>query len=292
MTTDKWAQWLLSRRDGDSEVLQARSAAKVAAMRDGVLAGADLRPDDVVLDVGCGTGLIGFGALARLGPNGRVVFSDISSDLLDECRRTAGGDGRCSFVRAAAEDLTGVGDAAVDVVTTRSVLMYSDRKAAAFAEFFRVLRPGGRLSLFEPVNRFAMQRRPDDLFGLGRTPVDDLLAKVRDGYRRATPEAERLLADFDERDLVDWAVSTGFEAVELEYRAGVDVPAEPIADWAALKQVAPNPLVPTYGEVIAAALTADERERLDAYMTARAVSGTPTRSTMAVAFLTAMRPVS
>ena len=99
--TDKWAQWLLSRRDGDSAAVRARQALDLAAFRDGVLDRADLAPGDVLLDVGCGTGLIGFGALERLGPDGRVIFSDISSDLLDECRRTAGDDRRCSFVRAA-----------------------------------------------------------------------------------------------------------------------------------------------------------------------------------------------
>lgn len=287
---DKWAQWLLTRRDGNSAALRARSDRDLAVVRDGVLDGAGLLPEDVVLDVGCGTGLIAFGALDRLGPQGHVIFSDVSRDLLDECRRTAGGDERCSFVLAAAEDLTGIPDASVDVVTTRSVLIYSARKAAAFVEFFRVLRPGGRVSLFEPINRFARQRRPDDLFGLGASSVDDLLAKVRDVYRSVTAEGERPMIDFDERDLVEWAVAAGFEAVELDYRAQVDVPGEPIVDWEALKQVAPNPLVPTYGEAIATALTGAERERLDAHMTAQAALGTPTRRTVAIAFLRALRP--
>jgi arsenite methyltransferase len=289
MTTDKWARWLLTRRDGDDPVLRARHASELAAMRDGVLDGAALRPDDAVLDVGCGTGLIGFGALRRLGPQGRVIFSDISDDLLDECRRTAADDPRCRFAHAAAEDLAGIAGASVDVVTTRSVLIYSNRKAAAFAEFFRVLRPGGRLSLFEPVNSFAA-RRGADLLGLGVTPVDDLLAKVYDVYRPATSRAERPMVDFDERDLLTWATTAGFEAVRLEYRAEVGVPADPIGDWEALKRTAPNPLAPTYGEALAAALTDAERDRLDAYLTARAAAGTPTRRTMATAFLTATRP--
>ncbi|MGC4888919.1 class I SAM-dependent methyltransferase [Micromonospora sp. DT227] len=288
MAPDKWAQWLLTRRDGDSVGLRARHARDLAAFRDGVLDGAALAADDVVLDVGCGTGLIGFGALDRLGPAGHVIFSDVSPDVLDECRRTAGGDGRCSFVVAPADDLTGIADASVDVVTTRSVLIYTDRKAAAFAEFLRVLRPGGRISLFEPINRFAERLRPDDPFGTGNSPVHDLVAKVGDVYRSG--EATRPMMDFDERDLVDWATAAGFEAVELDYRARVDVPGDPIEDWEALKRVAPNPLVPTYGEAIAAALTDDERARLDTYMTALVAAGTPTRRTMATAFLRARRP--
>ncbi|MFI7280175.1 class I SAM-dependent methyltransferase [Micromonospora chersina] len=136
---------------------------ELAAFRDGVLEEAGLAAGDVVLDVGWGTGLIGFGALDRLGPDGRVIFSDVSLDVLDECRRTASGDGRCSFVVASANDLAGIAEASVDVVTTRSLLIYSDRKASAFAEFFRVLRPGGRSSLFEPINRFVEQLRPDSV---------------------------------------------------------------------------------------------------------------------------------
>jgi arsenite methyltransferase len=127
-------------------------------------------------------------------------------------------------------------------VTTRSVLIYSDRKAAAFGEFFRVLRPGGRISLFEPINGFVVQHRPDDLFGLGNSPVNDLIAKIREVYRNTTEQAERPMIDFDERDLLDWALTAGFAAVELDYHAQVDVPAQPIADWETLKRVAPNPL--------------------------------------------------
>jgi ubiquinone/menaquinone biosynthesis C-methylase UbiE len=290
MATDSWAQWLLARRDGGSESLRARHAPDLAWFRDGVLDRADLRPDDVLLDVGCGTGLIGFGALDRLGPDGRVVFSDVSQDLLDHCRRTAGDDERCSFVRAPAEDLAGVADTSVDVVTTRSVLIYSDRKAYAFGEFFRVLRPGGRLALFEPINHFAMQHRPYDLFGVHGSPVDDLLAKVCDVYRGRNEQAERPMVDFDERDLIAWTVAAGFTAVELDYRAQLDVPAPPIADWEALKRTAPNPLAPSYGDLIAAALTDSERDRLDGYMAALVSAGTPTRRTMAVAFLRALRP--
>jgi arsenite methyltransferase len=289
MTTDRWAQWLLTRRDGDSAALRAHHAFSLTAFRDGVLLRADLKPHDVLLDVGCGTGLVGFGALDRLGPAGRVIFSDVSQELLDDCRRTAGGDERCSFVRASADDLAGIATASVDVVTTRSVLIYCDRKAAAFAEFHRVLRPGGRLSIFEPINRFMTQHRPRDMFGLGDSPVGDLIAKVHDAYYSGTEDVARPMVDFDERDLLDWAVAAGFEAVELDYRAQLDVPAEPIADWEALKRTAPNPLVPTYGEAIAAALTSDERERLDTYISAVAAAGTPTRRTMATAYLRALR---
>ena len=67
-------------------------------------------------------------------------------------------------MQAAAEDLAPIADESVDVVTTRSVVIYVTEKQRAFDEFHRVLRPGGRLSMFEPINSFAFPE-PDDLCG-------------------------------------------------------------------------------------------------------------------------------
>jgi arsenite methyltransferase len=288
MTTDRWASWLLRRRDGGSAELRERHAAAVIAFRDGVLDRAAIAEGDVVLDVGTGTGLVGLGALDRVGPAGRVVFSDVSAALLEQCRGLAD-PGRSSFVEAAADDLSPIADASVDVVTTRSVLIYVTRKREAFAELFRVLRPGGRLSLFEPINSFPVRVGADDLFGLGAdlAAVADLVARVRAVYA-TEPRAEGPMLDFDERDLLRWAREAGFTGVSLDYRAEIDVPGPPVGDWAALKRTAPNPLVPTYGEAIEAALTPAEAERLDAHV--RSLAGTPTRHTMATAYLSATRP--
>ena len=121
----------------------------LAAFRDGVLDRASIGEGDVVLDLGTGSGLIGFGALDLVGDTGQVIFSDISAELLDECRRRAGDDKRCSFVEMPAGELDPIADASVDVVTTRSVLMYLADKRAAFTEIARVLRPGGRFLCLE-----------------------------------------------------------------------------------------------------------------------------------------------
>ncbi|MBL7259819.1 class I SAM-dependent methyltransferase [Paractinoplanes lichenicola] len=290
MATDEWTRWLLTRRDGGNAELRAQHATDLQVFREEVLDRAALSPTDTLLDVGSGTGLIAFGALERLGPDGRVIFSDVSEAGLEECRSRAGGDPRCSFVHAAAEDLSAVPDASVDVVTTRSVLIYCDYKPAAFREFFRVLKPGGRLSIFEPVNRFLLEHRPDSLFGLRDPEVADLLAKVVAVYRDGARRGENPMTDFDERDLLRWAAEAGFDGIEVDYRAQLDVPAEPIGDWEARKKVAPNPLAPTYGEAMAAALTDEEHERLDTRMTQLAQSGTPTRRTLATAYLRALHP--
>jgi arsenite methyltransferase len=283
VTTDKWASWLLRDRDGGSAGLRSQFAPQLTAYRDGVLDRAAIAPGDTVLDVGTGTGLVGLGALDRVGAEGRVVFSDVSEALLDECRRHAD-PARSSFVRAAADDLSAVPDASVDVVTTRSVLIYVARKQEAFAELQRVLRPGGRLSIFEPINSFRTGRMT--VLGLDPAPIADLVEKILAAYTVGVPATEAMV-DFDERDLLRWATAAGFTGVRLDYRAEVDVPGPPIADWAAVRRTAPNPLVPTYGEMLDRALTPAERDRFDTHV--RSLADVATHRTAATAYLSATR---
>lgn len=86
---DRWEQWLLERRHGGEAALLEEMLPRLYEVRDRVLANAAIVEGDVVLDVGAGNGLLGFGALEMVGPRGQVIFSDISVDLLNECRRLA-----------------------------------------------------------------------------------------------------------------------------------------------------------------------------------------------------------
>jgi ubiquinone/menaquinone biosynthesis C-methylase UbiE len=151
---DCWAEWVLRMRAPDDPEVRKLAAAQFRAWRERILDRAELAEGETLLDVGCGDGLVAFGALER--GAGLVVFSDISQDLLDASRNLAdelGVADRCRFVLAPADDLHELADESVDVVTTRSVLIYVDDKESAFREFHRVLRPRGRVSLFEPINR-------------------------------------------------------------------------------------------------------------------------------------------
>jgi ubiquinone/menaquinone biosynthesis C-methylase UbiE len=103
-----------------------------------------------------------------------VVFADISRALLDDCRQLAADAGiadRCRFVEATATELE-IEDESIDVVTTRSVLIYVKDKERAFAEFHRVLRPGGRMSLFRLLN-VRHERRTS--WGMTATTVRELM---------------------------------------------------------------------------------------------------------------------
>jgi len=178
---DRWHRWLLDVRfGGDAAAREQDLTEFLYPVRDKVLDNANPQPVDTLLDVGTGDGLIAFGALQRLGPSGHVIFSDISQDLLDHCQAAAAAEGlldRCRFVLTSADFLTEIADASVEVVTTRSVLIYVKDKAAALRKFYRVLRPGGRVSLFEPIN--VLMRDRDRLYGYDITPVKPLAAKLQ-----------------------------------------------------------------------------------------------------------------
>ena len=240
-------------------------------VRDRVLGNAALTGGETLLDVGTGDGLIAFGALELVGEGGRVIFSDISRELLDHCRSLALQMGildRCEFVRAPADDLSALEDESVDAVTTRSVLIYVEDKRRAFEEFHRVLTLGGRLSIFEPINNFACPEPPHRFQGFDVTPVQELASKVRAVYEAIQPYDTDPMLDFDERDLFDLAEAAGFEQVYLDYEAELTSgkPRWGISDWKQLLKVSGNPKIPTLGEAMDEALTPEEAERFAAHL--------------------------
>jgi arsenite methyltransferase len=267
---DCWAEWLAERRYGGDAELKRRLEDELALVRDAVLDHAALQPGEMLLDVGCGEGLIAFGALER--GAGTVVFADVSQDLLDHCRATAdelGVAGRSRFVRGSADALP-LEDASVDVVTTRSVLIYVADKAAAFREFHRVLRPGGRISPFEPINRFAA-RNGASFYGYDLPAVPEIVEKLRAVYDAIQPRDADPMLDFDERDLVRLAESAGFRPVRLELRAEIR-PTDP-RRWESFLALSGNPRIPTLGEAMDEALSAEERAELERHLRPLVESG-------------------
>jgi arsenite methyltransferase len=260
-TGDPWSAWLLSRRQGGRD-LQPDQRAELKRFRDGVLAGADLQPGDVLLDVGCGDGLIGFGAAEALDDAVRLVFSDISAELLQRCAQRAaqmGMSDSCRFVQARAEDLADVSDLSVDVVTTRSVLIYVSRKRDAFAEFFRVLRPGGRLSIFEPINRRLFPEPANLFWGWDVSAVADLRDRVVAQFEDDSRPESQSMMNFDENDLVAMVRDVGFDAVELVLHVADKRPGS--QDWESFVHSSPNPMAPTLLEAVTASLDSTHAAR-------------------------------
>lgn len=275
-THDQWAQWVLHRRFGGDPQQGKVMLEALSGWRDQIFQHANVAEGETILDVGCGDGLIAFGALDRVGARGKIIFSDISQELLDHCRSLAQQMqvlDRCQFVQASADDLSPIATNSVDVVTTRSVLIYVQAKQQAFREVYRVLKPGGRLSIFEPINRFCYPEPPQMFMGYDVTPVQALASKVRAVFERIrSPESNPML-NFDERDLLTFAEQADFAEIHLELHATIKQP-RPLdhveeghrSKWDMLLKSSGNPLNPTLEEAIAQALSPQEAELLTTYL--------------------------
>ncbi|MDP9236150.1 MAG: methyltransferase domain-containing protein [Chloroflexota bacterium] len=274
MTQDRWSEWLLQKRFGGDQQAAEAGMRMLLGVRDAVLKRADLHAGDTLLDVGAGDGLIAFGGLDRVGPAGRVIFADISQPLLEHAQRLAqdmGVSERCSFVNAHAEDLNPLDDASVDAVTTRSVLIYVKDKSAAFREFHRVLKPGGRLSLWEPINRFTELFAPGQYWGPGVEGLEALAERLQPFYGALQPLDSDPMLDFDERDLLRQCEEAGFRYVRVTLSM-YTAPARP-ASWAGWLNTSGNPNIPSRADAMRQLFTDDERALFESLVRPRIETG-------------------
>ena len=112
-----------------------------------------LAAGEKIVDIGSGAGFDCFIAASQVGREGRVVGIDMTQEMLDKSRGTATAMAldNVEFREGLVEDMP-VEDGWADVVISNGVINLCADKEQAFAEIWRVLRPGGHLQFADIAN--------------------------------------------------------------------------------------------------------------------------------------------
>ncbi len=178
---------------------------------------AELKPGEIVLDLGSGGGIDVLLSARRVGPTGKAYGLDMTDDMLALARENqrAAGASNVEFLKGDIEHIP-LPDQSVDVIISNCVINLSADKRLVLAEAFRVLKPGGRFAVSDIVVRGELPeavRRNMELWvgcvagALEETEFRRLLADV--GFQHVEIEPTRIYEFADAERLVGAAGLTG-----------------------------------------------------------------------------------
>jgi SAM-dependent methyltransferase len=179
---------------------------------------AELKPGEVVLDLGSGGGIDVLLSARRVGPTGKAYGLDMTDEMLALARENQARSGlsNVEFLKGEIEHIP-LPDNSVDVIISNCVINLSADKDRVIAEAFRVLKPGGRFAVSDVVVRGddvpAEIRRSMELWvgcvagALDETSYRDKLGRA--GFERVDVEPTRVYRAADARQFLDAAGLSG-----------------------------------------------------------------------------------
>jgi ubiquinone/menaquinone biosynthesis C-methylase UbiE len=171
---------------------------------------AELKPGEVVLDLGSGGGIDVLLSARRVGPTGKAYGLDMTDEMLAlarENQRKAGVD-NVEFLKGEIESIP-LPDNSVDVIISNCVINLSADKDRVLHDTFRALKPGGRLAISDIVVRGELPaaiRNQSELWSgciAGALEESDYRAKLQAaGFEAIDVEPTRIFSDEQTKELV------------------------------------------------------------------------------------------
>ena len=200
----------------DTEALPAEAA--LASLGCGnPTALAELKPGEIILDLGSGGGIDVLLSARRVGPTGKVYGLDMTDEMLAlarENQQTAGVQ-NVEFLKGEIEDIP-LANQLVDVIISNCVINLSSDKDRVLAEAFRVLKPGGRLAVSDVVVR-------GDVPAEIRHSVELWMGCVAGALEESAYRSKLAKAGFRDIEIVPPRVYRAEDAKDFLAGAGLDV---------------------------------------------------------------------
>ena len=226
-----WAEWLKKARFSYmTEEQKEQTLRWLIIVRDKIIANAKIEPNHTVIDIGTGTGLLSFSAYELIKNHGKIIAMDLSEDCLEECKNLAV---ECNMGKEFETLISDIYDIALednfaDIAVMRSVLVHVRNKPKAIAEIYRILKPGGRFSFFEPV--VSSNTKYNELI----SPTMKNFDKFKEVEIQIMNDQNSPLTNFTEETLKSDIEEAGFKNINFELaeeKSIYPVKAEMIEPW-------------------------------------------------------------
>jgi SAM-dependent methyltransferase len=177
-----------------------------------------IREGDTVLDLGSGAGNDAFVARRAVGEKGRVIGLDMTAEMVERAKANNQklGFKNVEFILGEIESMP-ISEALADVVVSNCVLNLVPNKTKAFAEIFRILKPGGHFNV-------------SDIVLMGELPE-----KIR---TQAVLYVGCVSGAIQKKDYLDGLSKAGFIHVKVQKERRVEVPREVLLQHLAAEELA------------------------------------------------------